>query len=195
VQRSCYVKPSNATPGSNVATECAPVGQGAVGSACQDSSDCGALLACVDVAGKATCRRFSCAIPTQCPAGSFYQLEPLRVSGATMSDVQVPVCLPTDHCDFRAMPSSCPRGQVCAVVGSEGDTTCVVPGSAKLGDPCDDLTFCAEGLVCSKQKNQCLKICRVAAGMTECSGGMCQGGNRSLPYGFGICVGSNPDSG
>jgi hypothetical protein len=195
VQRSCYVKPSTATPGSNVVAECAPVGQAGPGSACEDSTDCGALLACVDVGGKGTCRLFSCAIPALCPAGSFYQLESLRVSGVTMPDVQVPVCMPTDHCDLSATPSSCAKGRVCAVVGGDGDTTCVVPGSAKLGDSCDDLHFCGEGLVCSRQKNQCLKICRVAAGATECPGGTCQGGNRSLPDGFGICVGSNPDSG
>jgi hypothetical protein len=196
VQRSCYVKPSTATPGSNVVAECAPVGQAGEGDPCDDSSNCGALLACVGVgAGKGTCRRFSCAIPTQCPDGSFYQLEALRVSGMTLFDVQVPVCLPTDHCNLLATPSSCAKGRVCAVVGGDGDTTCVVPGSAKLGDSCDDLHLCAEGLVCSKQKNQCLKICRVAAGATECPGGTCQGGNRSLPDGFGICVGTSPDSG
>jgi hypothetical protein len=195
VQRSCYVRPSDLVPGSRVTTECTPVGQGAAGSACDDSSDCGALLACVEVNAKPTCRRFSCALPTSCPTGSFYQLEPLRVAGATMFDLKVPVCLPTDHCDFMASPSTCPKGQVCAVVGSEGDTTCVVPGTAQLGDACDDLNFCAEGLVCSKLKNQCLKICRTSAGMTECPGGTCQGGNLSLPDGFGICVGTAPDGG
>jgi hypothetical protein len=196
VQRSCYVRPSDAVPGSRVTTECAPVGAGAAGSACDDSTDCGALLACVDVDGKPACRRFSCALPTSCPSGSYYRLEPLRVSGATMSDLQVPVCLPTDHCDIMAtLPIPCPIGQICAVVGTEGDTTCVVPGTAKLGDPCDDLNLCAEGLVCSKLKNQCLKMCRTAAGATECPGGTCQGGNLSLPDGVGICVGTNPDGG
>jgi hypothetical protein len=194
--RSCYVRPSDSLPGTRVVTECAPVGQGAVGSDCQDSSDCGAELACVDVKGKPTCRRFSCALPTSCMKGSFYQLQALRVSGVTMADVKVPVCLPTDNCDLMADASACPSGQVCAVVGSDGDTTCVVEGTAKLGGPCDDLNFCARGLVCSKSKNQCLKICRTsAAGATECPGGTCQGGNLSVPEGFGICVGTTPDGG
>jgi hypothetical protein len=195
VQRSCYVRPADNVPGTHVATECAPVGQGAQGSACQDSSDCGALLACVEVDTKPTCWPFSCALPTSCPSGSYYQLEPLRVGGATMADLKVPVCLPTDHCDLRQSPSKCPSGRVCAVVGSEGDTTCIVPGTAKLGDPCDDLTYCAQGLVCAKLKNQCLKMCRTSSGPAECPGGTCQGGNLSLPDGFGICVGTSPDAG
>jgi len=192
VPESCYVRPS----ASSVITECAPVGHGASGDACEDSSDCGALLACVEVNQRAICRPFSCALPAQCTPGNFYQRAPLRVSGVTMPDVKVPVCLPSDNCELLKMPSPCPSGQVCAVVGSEGETSCVPPGQSKLGDPCDDETnFCAEGLICSKLKNQCLKICHIDAGITECPGGVCQGGNLSVPSGFGICFGSSPDGG
>jgi hypothetical protein len=192
---SCYVRPSTPNTGSSVIAECAPAGQVAAGSACQDSTDCAASLACVDVDGSAVCRRFSCALPPQCPTGSYYQLKPLRVQGVTMPSLKVPVCLPVDHCQLLATPSTCPNDQICAVVGSEGDTTCVAPGTAQLGEACDDLDLCAEGLVCSKLKGQCLKLCRVASGMAECPGGTCQGGNRSLPDGFGICVGTNLDGG
>jgi hypothetical protein len=194
VQKSCYVRPSITEPVSPV-SECAPAGQKGAGIACEDSSECDATLACVVVDGKPVCRKFSCALPPSCPAGSYYQLESLRVAGATVTDLKVPVCLPVDQCLLTATPNPCPSARVCAVVGSEGDTTCIVPGTAKLGDPCDDLHFCAEGLVCSKLKNQCLKLCRVAAGNTECPGGTCQGGNRSLPDGIGICVGTSPDAG
>jgi hypothetical protein len=190
--QSCYVKPS----GVSVVTECSTVGQGAPGTSCQDSTDCGALLACVDVNQTPVCRPFSCALPAQCPLGSFYQQVPLRVAGITLPGVVVPVCLPNDHCELLATPSPCRAGQVCAVVGSGGETTCVLPGSAKLGDSCDDLSMlCAEGLICSKLKKECLQICHVSASMTECPGGTCQGGNLSLPNGFGICVGGNPDGG
>jgi hypothetical protein len=194
-QRSCYVRPADSVPGTKVVSECAPVGPGAVGSDCQDSSDCGAGMACVDVKGKSTCREFSCALPTSCSKRSYYQLAALRVSGATIADVKVPVCLPTDNCDLMADAKACQSGLVCAVVGSEGDTTCIVEGTAKLGEPCDDLNFCAQGLVCSKSKNQCLKICRTSAGAAECPGGACQGGNLSVPDGFGICVGTSADGG
>lgn len=191
--QSCYVKPSSA----GVVTECSVVGPGAPGDPCQDSTQCGALLACVDVNETPVCRPFSCALPEECPPGSFYQQVPLRVAGITLPGVMVPVCLPNDHpCELLATPSPCAGGKVCAVVGSGGETTCVLPGSAKLGDPCDDLSkLCAEGLICSVLKNECLQICHVGAGMTECPGGTCQGGSLQLPSGFGICVGGNPDGG
>jgi hypothetical protein len=190
---SCYVLPS----GSSVATKCGAVGAGNVGDPCNDSHDCGLSLACVEVDGLPTCRRFSCAVPADCAAQTYYQLEPLRVSGVTMKDVRVPVCVPTVPCELLAATDAGPcgkDGRVCGVVGTHGDTTCVVPGTGKLGDPCDDpMNACAEGLVCSKLKNQCLQICHVNS--TECPGGTCQGGNRSLPDGFGICVGSIVDAG
>jgi len=193
VLQSCYLKPV----AGGVMTECAPVGTGIAGNDCTDSSDCGSNLACVEVNQKPVCRPFSCALPAKCPSGSFYQLAPLRVAGATMADLMVPVCLPNDHCALLSDATPpCPSGQVCTLVGSEGETTCRAPGTAKVGDTCDDVTtLCAEGLTCSKQKNQCLKVCHVAGGATECPGGTCQGGNRSLPDGIGICVGETSDGG
>jgi hypothetical protein len=192
VAQSCYVKP--AAP--EVITECAPAGAGAPGDACNDSSDCGAGLACVDVNQKAVCRPFSCAVPVQCTEGTFYQEAPLRVTGTTEASLKVPVCLPNDHCELLATPNPCASGLVCAVVGSQGETSCIVPGSAKVDEPCDETNRCAEGLICSKLKNQCLKICHVASPPTmECPGGTCQGGNLSLPKDFGICVGTSADGG
>ena len=78
------------------------------------------------------------------------------------------------------------------MVGSEGDTTCMEPGSAKVGEPCDEANRCADGLLCSRFANQCVKICHVGpvdSGTSDCPTGTCQGGNLSLPDGFGICVG------
>jgi hypothetical protein len=121
--------------------------------------------------------------------GTYYQEALLRVNGATRSDLAVPVCLPTDNCTLLASPNPCPAGKVCAVVGSEGETTCLEPGSAKVNEPCDETSRCSEGLLCSKFSNQCVKICHVDAGPIDCPTGTCQGGNRSLPDGFGICVG------
>jgi len=192
--QSCYVHPS----GDSVIAECAAVGARGVGDACDDSRDCGFSLACVELDGQPTCRRFSCAVPADCAAQTYYQLEPLRVAGVTLKNVQVPVCVPTTPCELLAPDAgTCQKdGRVCAVVGTHGDTTCVVPGTGKLGDACDDpMNACGEGLVCSKLKNQCLQICHVSMGSMECPGGTCQGGNRSLPDGFGICVGSTVDGG
>jgi len=185
IVRSCYIRPA----ATGVVTACAPVGPWAEGSACDDSHDCGALLGCVEVDQKAACRVVSCALPPVCLRGTYYQEAPLRVNGATRRDINVPVCLPVDNCTLLAEPNPCPPGKVCAVVGSEGETTCMEPGSAKVGEPCDETSRCAEGLLCSRFSNQCAKICHIDAGARDCPTGTCQGGNRSLPDGFGICVG------
>jgi hypothetical protein len=187
IVQSCYIKPGT----TGVVTECAPVGATPAGSACNDSHECGAHLACVEVNQAAVCRPVSCGLPPTCLRETYYQEAPLRVNGFTRRDVNVPVCLPVDHCTLLAQPNPCPSGKVCAVVGSEGETTCTEPGSAKVGEPCDDTSRCADGLLCSKFSNQCVKICHVGlvdSGI-ECPTGTCQGGNRSLPDGFGICVG------
>lgn len=192
VAQSCYVKPVV----QGVVTECAPAGPGADGDPCDDSTDCAAGLACVDVNQKPVCRPFSCAVPVQCAAGSFYQEVPLRVQAFTQGDLKVPVCLPNDRCELLEVPNPCSPGLVCSVVGNAGETSCVAPGTAKLDEPCDETILCAEGLICSKLKNQCLKICHVASPPTmECPGGTCQGGNLSLPKDFGICVGTSADGG
>jgi hypothetical protein len=187
IVQGCYLKP--ATIG--VVTECAPVGPGAEGSACSDSHECGPQLACVEVDQQAACRRITCFLPPDCLKGTYYQEAPLRVNGRTRFDLNVPACLPTDNCTLLDPVNHCPSGKVCTVVGNDGDTTCLVPGSAKVGEGCET-SACAEGLLCSKFSNQCVKICHVGSadsGSSECPSSTCQGGNRSLPDGFGICIG------
>jgi hypothetical protein len=190
ILQGCYIKPAAA----GVVTECAPVGPGVDGSACNDSRECGALLACVEVDQRAACRPVSCGLPPLCLKGTYYEEAPLRAMGATRRDLNVPVCLPADNCTLLVQPSPCPAGKVCAVVGNEGETTCTEPGSASLGEACDETGRCAEGLLCSRFSNQCVKICHVDR-LGECTNGTCQGGNRSLPDGFGICVGQTPAGG
>jgi hypothetical protein len=187
IVQACYIKPA----GTGVVTECAPVGPGAEGSACNDSRECGVQLACVEVDQKSACRRITCFLPPDCLKGTYYQEAPLRANGTTRSDLKVPACLPTDNCTLLGPQDQCPSGKVCAVVGSNGDTTCRVPGIVNLGEACDETNTCAEGLLCSKFSNQCAKICHVGEvdSGVNCPTGTCQGGNRSLPEGFGICVG------
>ena len=191
IAQSCYIRPA---PTTGVVTECAPVGPGLEGSACNDSRECGALMACVDVDGKPVCSTVSCALPHACLKGTYYQEAPLRATGTTRYDLNVPVCLPVDLCTLL-VPNACPDGKACVVVGNEGETTCLVPGSRKVGESCNETELCAEGLLCAKVSNECVKICRVAAGSSDCPTGTCQGGNRSLPDGFGVCVGQTADGG
>jgi hypothetical protein len=185
ISQSCYIKPAP----TGVITECAPVGMGVEGAACDDSHECGALMACVEFEGKRACRPVSCTLPPDCLSGTYYEEAALRANGVTRTDLKIPVCLPVENCTLLAPRNPCPEGKVCAVVGSEGETTCTAPGSAKVGESCDEVSRCSEGLLCSKFSNECVKICHVDSGPIDCPTGTCQGGNRSLPDGFGICVG------
>ena len=190
VPKACYVKPGP----TGVIAECTPSGHRGDGETCADSSDCGAGLACVDLDAKAQCRPFSCGLaPITCPTGTSYQEAPLRVVGATRDDVKVPVCVPNDHCALLAPQNPCPDGEVCAAAGNEGDTTCIVPGVGKQGETCDEARRCAEGMLCSKHNNECVKLCHIGAD-NECPV-TCQGGNNAIPKGFGICVGEARDGG
>jgi hypothetical protein len=186
ISQSCYVKPG----ATGVITECAPIGPGLAGDPCNDSHECGPLLACIEVDQRAVCRPVYCALPPTCMKRTYYQEAPLRVNGITRRELNVPVCLPVDDCTLLATPNPCANGKICAVVGSEGETTCIEPGPAKVGDKCDESKRCGEGLFCSKFANECVKICHVGqVDSLDCNTGTCQGGNRSLPDGLGICVG------
>jgi hypothetical protein len=201
ITHSCYVSPAS---NGGVVAACALAGPGGEGSACHDSRDCAAILACVQIDGAGVCRPFSCGLPPNCPLLSFYEVAPLIVAGVAIPGTVVPVCVPAVHCNLLQTPSDCAGGKVCAVIGNMGETSCVTPGTAKRDEGCDEMTLCAEGLVCAmrpdKTQNRCLQLCHIDQGnadqaLTECPGGTCQGGNMALPAGFGICVGDNPDAG
>jgi hypothetical protein len=182
---SCHIRPAS----TGVVTSCEPFGASGDGDACNDSTDCEAALACVDVNNKTVCRPLRCALPIACPPGTFYREAPLRADGVTRTDLLVPVCVPDDHCEVLAATNPCPAGEVCTVVGTAGETSCVVPGRAGPGDACDDANRCGDGLVCTKHKNTCVKLCHIGMAKDECMGGACEGGNNSLPDNIGVCVG------
>jgi hypothetical protein len=172
---------------------CEPAGTGESGSPCDDSSDCAPGLGCVEAktsgTGGGTCRPFSCTLPMNCPAYTFYQELPLRQHGQKLS-VNVPVCTPVDNCVL--LTDSCGSELVCTIVGDNA-TSCLTPGEAALDQPCDDDMRCAPNLVCAKTTNMCRQLCHI--GTDECVGGTCQGGNKAFPDGIGVCVGVMPDGG
>ena len=59
IVEGCYLKPS----ASGIVSACAPIGARLEGDSCQDSSDCGSLLACVAVDGQSACRQLRCELP------------------------------------------------------------------------------------------------------------------------------------
>jgi hypothetical protein len=191
---ACYVRAGDG----GVGTACAKAGPIGEEQTCADSTDCEAGLGCVQANGAATltgraniCRQLQCALAHTCGAGKFYEELPLHQHGETLAAVLVPVCSPVDHCAL--FTSSCPLGKTCMIVG-EGETTCITPGTAKAGEPCDTEILCAGGHTCSKSSGTCKRLCRV--GIDSCGTGMCQGGSTALPdKSVGVCVGELTDGG
>ena len=81
---------------------------------------------------------------------------------------------------------TCPDGLACAIVG-DGQTSCVKPGTGKLGDGCP----CAPGYFCSHKMSSCVKLCKTSETDVSCAPGQCQAA-AGFPDGWGLCVGLTP---
>jgi hypothetical protein len=201
----CYIEKI----GAELVPTCAPAGNRTELSACDDSHECEPGLGCVDMGfvlecasslacpdaartSRGECRQLYCSLPVTCPASTFYLELPLRVLGET-SRYKVPVCMQIDGCDMLSW-TSCSGGRVCTIVGDNA-TTCLLPGTAQRDESCDDRQRCAQGLVCSKSNNKCMKLCRTDFHDSDCPGGTCEGGSAAFPKGLGVCLGDVPDAG
>jgi hypothetical protein len=191
----CFVR----VEGSGPVAECALSGSGSTGAPCVSARDCAAGFACVGEGSAAQCRMYCCAQDPKeqnCEDGSYCADRTLRDEKGP-SALKVPVCVQADNCDLDE-PYPCPSnkkctckdGTACAVVQSDGTTSCIVPGNGYAGDACP----CAPGHVCAKATNSCLKLCKPQAGTSECGSGKCQGASY-LPDGFGVCVLTAADGG
>jgi len=189
-------------PGQTTAATCVAAGKGAVNDPCARSTDCAAGLTCVGSLSIGRCLKYCCLGNTNCLTGFYCSDEVARDyladnPSADPSELRkVPVCLPGRGCDPVDPdndPNRCEAGLACAIVRSDGTTGCVsLPNdAAKDGGSCKD-SPCAQGYVCAKTTNTCMKLCHVVSSSDECDGGVCQGGSTNLPSGFGICVAS-PD--
>lgn len=183
---------------------CVKAGTGGTGAPCSASGDCQAGLACVGIQGAGQCRPYCCESTTQCvssdqPDGHtvvYCGERPLLDGTANTGSLMVPVCVPADGClldqpyPCTTSNCTCPTGTACTVVG-DGATSCVVPGTGKLGDPCPYPSACAWGYYCSQSTQTCVKICKTSTMDTTCSPGVCQA-TAGFPDGFGLCVGLSP---
>jgi hypothetical protein len=169
------------------APTCARAGIGKDGDACQTGADCAAGFECI---GSGECRHYCCedttcdASPTQSP--TFCDVQAMKAP--SVAGANVPACMPVRACKLL-MPGYCNTGETCAVVKpSDGTTSCVAIGTAKVGESCDT-THCADGLVClgAVRSRTCFQLCHTAA--TECpSGKMCKSGAPLFPdSSVGIC--------
>jgi hypothetical protein len=194
ISMSCQVQRSSAGP----QAVCASSGTGTSGSPCVVGADCAPGLACVEAAGTAQCRRYCCNDREACDTGTYCANRTLRLdANAVLSSVTVPVCVTAVACRLdEAYPCPegvtciCPVGTACTVVRADGTTDCLPPGHGLDGDKCP----CAAGYVCSQGTNSCLKICKLKGEAPQCTEGLCQT-SKSLPEGYGVCVGDTADAG
>jgi hypothetical protein len=150
-------------------------GGGLDGDPCMKATDCASELGCI--AGLTPiCRAYCCASLESCPANTY-------CVKAAMNEAQqdeIPVCIPVTKCVLLDN-TGCTDGEVCAIVRTDGTTSCVTPGTGTLGQPCP----CANGYTCSG--GTCFKLCHV--NNNECGpNGYCQGGTKPYPKDIGYCV-------
>ncbi len=158
---------------------CTALGDLTVGDPCQTAADCGAGLACVATPSGGLCRPYCCDQVEDCPADTYCAPTPMAEG-----NVKIPVCLPAYSCKVLD-EQTCPAGQTCTIVRDDGTTSCVELGDGQRGDACP----CAQGYVCSKFTNTCLKLCHIGNDAVDCGVGSCQGGVMAYPDGIGICAG------
>ena len=194
IAMSCQVQ---ATPAGQQAV-CAPAGTGISGDPCVSGENCAAGFTCVEAAGTAQCRRYCCNDPESCEAGTYCTKRTLRLdANAALSPVAVPVCVKAVACPpLEPYPCpegttcQCPAGTACTVVRADGTTDWLAPAEGVEGDGCP----CAAGYVCSQGTDTCLKICNLRLDEPQCSDGLCQS-SKSLPDGYGLCVGDTAGAG
>jgi hypothetical protein len=170
---ACHVESTGDAGDAGVGPECEPAGPGVDGTPCLHGTDCSAGYECV----QNVCRHYCCAGNTSCALGDFCDVQPTTDAPGT----PVPVCMPLAPC-ILLDNGACPTGQSCAVVRSDGTTSCETVGSAVQGDSCD-AQHCAAGLVClgAVGARKCYTLCYTAT-MAPCSAGqLCTGGLPLFP--------------
>lgn len=184
-------------------SQCTLAGPGKMNDPCSRSSDCAAGLTCVGTLTIGRCLKYCCLGNDACPAMSEQNPLGLYCSDEISRDylvdhaaddpsklARVPVCVAGRGCDPvdpENDPKRCETGLSCAIVRSDGTTGCIAlpDDAAKDGGSCKDVP-CAEGYICAKANNVCMKLCHTSAS-DECAAGVCQAGTTSLPAGLGIC--------
>jgi hypothetical protein len=172
---TCKLSPANG----KALAACTAVGDGLVSDPCQTAADCSAGLACIATPSGGICRPYCCNQVEDCPADTYCAPTPMAEA-----NVKIPVCLPAYSCKVLD-ERTCPPGQTCTIVRDDGTASCVELGDGQRGDACP----CAQGHVCSKFTNTCLKLCHLGNDVVDCGAGSCQGGVAAYPDGIGICAG------
>ncbi|HYQ04968.1 MAG TPA: hypothetical protein VER96_40105 [Polyangiaceae bacterium] len=198
----CQVRRSDDEPNTPY-SHCELAGPGGENAPCLTSTDCQAGLGCVGDQTAGLCEPYCCQDADDCKSGTYCTPRPMRdalTNSVPRSEVdqyalQIPVCVHAKNCDLstpypctKAGGCACETGTACMVVRADGTTTCIPPGTGKVGQACP----CAWGHICSAASNTCLKLCNTQDS-SACGEGKCQSASQ-LPAGWGVCVGL-PSSG
>lgn len=177
---SCQLAPEEGV----AAPECGPVGTFAEGEPCNSADNCVAGLGCAATPnGGGVCRSYCCGDVEACPTNTYCEPQEMAEDTINTPRLKIPVCIPVSPCELLN-EKSCTPPLACTIVRADGTTSCVMPGTGALNEPCP----CAAGYVCSKLLNTCLKLCDTDMPEVYCGGEMsCLGGNAGFPPGFGVC--------
>jgi len=169
---------------------CVAPTSGARGAACTTTEACGTGLACFRTARGAVgvCDRVCCPGGTDCAAPEVCGGDGALVDGTVSSWGR---CLAPRTCTLLEV-TSCPDREACYVVGSEGQTECLVAGTAIEGDACAAPNDCAVGLVCAGAFGRaCARLCRLGLMEDPCGAGAMCVRQAYTPESIGVCVASS----
>jgi hypothetical protein len=169
--------------------QCATVGSGANGDACEHSSDCGPGLDCTAFDGTGVCREYCCNLSRtdDCPDSQFCALS----VGSGSSPSGAALCEPCSGCD-PANAKACEAGFACyPLPGSTSCTACLPAGTNKPGEKCTLTTDCVAGSACFRfadSASRCVDLCNI-----EKSGGClapkkCTAVAGKLPKDLALCL-------
>ncbi len=174
----------------NESPSCVEPTRGARGTPCTTTETCGAGLACFrSTAGAAgVCDRVCCPGGADCPASEVCGGDGALVDGTVTSWGR---CLAPLACTLLE-PMTCPDREACYVVGSGGETACLVAGTAIEGDACASPNDCAAGLVCAGAfERACARLCRLGGVEERCGAAEMCVRQAYTPDGVGVCVASS----
>ena len=148
---------------------------------CQTAADCADGLGC---GATNLCLNYCCGLAEACPGQTY--CAKAAIAEEPGAEPSVPLCVPVKDCAL--LDDDCDVTETCSIVREDGTTSCIPAGPGGTCDPCP----CAQGFICSKGPNVCLKLCHTNR-TDECGTGFCQGGASNYPSDIGVCVGGDAD--
>ena len=168
---------------------CVVPARGGRGEPCTNVESCGTGLACFRTDGRAgVCDRVCCPGAASCSGTEVCGGDGVLVDGTISSWGR---CLAPRACALLE-DAACPDREACYVVGSGGETECLLAGTALEGDACAAPNDCASGLVCAGAfERACARLCRLGLMEDPCGAGAMCVRQAYTPETVGVCVASS----